>query len=190
MKDQDKTKGQLIDELAELRQRVAELEAAKTEWVQVEETLRESELRFRSLIEQTTDAVFCYEFDPPIPTDLPIEEQVRRMYSSVLVECNDVCARSYGATRGEEVVGKKLTELFGTSPGSLDGLFTAVVQGGYRIVNGEGVEVLEDGTKRYFLNNGHGVVENGKLVRMWGTYRDITERKRAEETLRIEKEFT
>jgi PAS domain S-box-containing protein len=151
---------------------------------QTEETLKKSELRFRSLIEQTTDAVFCYEYDPPIPMDLPIEEQVRSLYGGVLAECNDVCARSYGATRAEEVVGKTLTDLFGTAPGSLDGLFTAMIQGDYQIVDGEGVEVLEDETKRYYLNNGHGVVEGGKLVRVWGTFRDITESKRAEEALR------
>ncbi len=185
MQDERKTKAQLINELAELRQRVAELEAAEAERVQAEEALRRSELRFRSLIEQTTDAVFCYEYDPPIPTiGLPIEEQVKLLYDCVLVECNDVCARSYGATRAEEVIGKRLTELFGTSPGSLGELFAELIQGGYRIVDGEGVEVLEDGTKRYYLNNGHGVVEDGMLLRVWGTFRDITDRKRAEEALR------
>jgi PAS domain S-box-containing protein len=146
-----------------------------------EEALKTSELRFRSLIEQTTDAVFCYEYDPPIPTDLPIGEQVKSLYNGLLVECNDVCAKSYGAQRANEVIGRRLTELFKTTPGSLDKLFTALIEGGYRIVDGEGVEKLEDGTERYYLNNGHGVIEDGKLIRVWGTFRDITERKQMEE---------
>jgi signal transduction histidine kinase len=136
------------------------------------------------LVEQTTDAVYCYEYDPPIPTDIPLEEQVKQLYRGVLVECNDVCAKSYGATQPKEVIGKKLNELFGTVPGSLDGLFTAFVQNGYRMIDAEGGEVLDDGTQRYFLNNGHGTVENDVLVRVWGTFRDITERKRLEEQLR------
>ena len=37
MKDQHKTKAQLIGELAELRQRIAELEATETERKRVEE---------------------------------------------------------------------------------------------------------------------------------------------------------
>lgn len=40
MKDQDKTKKQLVAELTELRQRVAELEASETERKQVAEKLR------------------------------------------------------------------------------------------------------------------------------------------------------
>jgi len=43
VKDREKTKEQLIDELAQLRQRMAELEASETGRKQVEEALRESE---------------------------------------------------------------------------------------------------------------------------------------------------
>ncbi|MHC4914252.1 MAG: PAS domain S-box protein [Planctomycetota bacterium] len=85
-----------------------------------EEELRKSEIRYRSFVENTSDAVFCYEYDPPIQVDLPLEEQVRRLYGGVLAECNEACARSYGAGDREEVIGRKLTELFGTSSGSLE----------------------------------------------------------------------
>ena len=42
MKDEDKTKGQLADELAELRQRIAELEALETERKRAEEAFKKS----------------------------------------------------------------------------------------------------------------------------------------------------
>jgi len=41
MRDEDKTKEQLINELVEMRQRVAELVASETERVRAEEALRE-----------------------------------------------------------------------------------------------------------------------------------------------------
>jgi PAS domain S-box-containing protein len=172
-------------ELRRHRDHLEEMVALRTrELERNNEALRIAELRFRSLIEQTTDAVFCYEYDPPIPTDLPLEQQVRSLYDGVLVECNDVCAKSYGAERADGVIGKRLTELFGTTPGSLDKLFTEMIKGGYRIVDGEGIERLEDGTERYYLNNAHGVIEGSGLVRIWGTFRDITDRKKAQKTLR------
>ncbi|MBN2131895.1 MAG: PAS domain S-box protein, partial [Sedimentisphaerales bacterium] len=148
------------------------------------EALQHSERRFRSLIEHTTDAVFCYEYDPPIETDLPVEEQVERLYDGVLVECNDVCARSYGASRATDVVGKRLTDLFGTMPGSLDELFRTMIQAGYQACDGEGVEKLPDGRERHYLNNGYGVVADGKLLRVWGTFRDVTDRVQAQRRLR------
>ena len=43
MKNEDKTKAQLINELAESRQRVAELEAAEAEHKQAEKNLQENE---------------------------------------------------------------------------------------------------------------------------------------------------
>jgi prefoldin subunit 5 len=46
MRDTDKTKEQLISELAEIRQRVAELEASETERQRVEEELEESEEKY------------------------------------------------------------------------------------------------------------------------------------------------
>jgi len=49
--DKDKTKEQLINELTELRQRAAELEALETQHKRVEEELRESEERHRALVD-------------------------------------------------------------------------------------------------------------------------------------------
>jgi PAS domain S-box-containing protein len=173
----------------EMKKNNETLQTEITERKQTEEALKAAEIRFRSLIEQTTDAVFCYEYDPPIPTGLPLEQQVRLLYDGILVECNDVCAKSYGADRAGDVIGRRLKELFGATPGSLDKLFTAMIEGEYRIVDGEGTEKLEDGTKRYFLNNGHGVIEDGKLIRVWGTFRDITEHRRMENLVGIERDL-
>jgi PAS domain S-box-containing protein len=155
-----------------------------TERRQAQKKIKVAESRLRSLIEQTTDAVFCYECNAPIPVNLSIDEQVKMMYDCTLVDCNLVCAKSYGEDRVENVIGRKLTDLFGTIPGSLDKLFKKLIEGGYRIEDGEGVEKLPDGTERFYLNNGYGIIENGMLLRVWGTFRDITERKKLDDMLK------
>ena len=55
MKEERKTKAQLVSELEELRQRVGEFEESETELKRAEKTLQQSEERFRSLVETTTD---------------------------------------------------------------------------------------------------------------------------------------
>ncbi|MFX1397262.1 MAG: PAS domain S-box protein [Promethearchaeota archaeon] len=159
-----------------------------TERKMMENELKSTEERLRSLIQETTDAVFCYEFKTPISIDLPLEEQVKRMYDCVLIECNKACAASYGSDDAGKVIGRNLTDLFGTVPNSLDGLFRELIDNNYHIIDGLGVEVLPDGAERYFLNNGHCVIENGHIIRVWGTYRDITPQKLAEIKLKESEE--
>ncbi|MBI4964283.1 MAG: PAS domain S-box protein [Desulfomonile tiedjei] len=51
MRDEDKTKGRLIEELAEMRKRISEMEATQARLVGIEKALRESEEQFRLLYE-------------------------------------------------------------------------------------------------------------------------------------------
>ena len=50
--------------------------------------------------------------------------------------------------------------------------------------NVESKEIDRNGQTKYFLNNFLGIIEDGKLVRAWGTQRDVTDQKAAEERLK------
>lgn len=62
MKDEDKSQEQLVRELAELRQRLADLEAMETERRRAEAARQESEQRYRQIVEEASDAL--YTTDP------------------------------------------------------------------------------------------------------------------------------
>jgi PAS domain-containing protein len=64
----------------------------------------------------------------------------------------------------------------------------ALIRGGYRITDLETSGELLDGTRGHFLDNFVGLVEDGLLVGAWGTERDVTQRRRAEEALRESEE--
>lgn len=61
MKDIDKTKEQLIEELGALRQRLSEFEAAEVERKRAEEALRQSEHNYKVLFESTLDGMFVID---------------------------------------------------------------------------------------------------------------------------------
>ncbi|MDD9969766.1 MAG: PAS domain-containing protein [Myxococcales bacterium] len=161
-------------EIAELRSRLEQFERVEQERAE----------RYRSFIAQTTDAVWCFEYDEPIPTTLPIEEQVQMMVNATLVECNDVCAKAYGYENASQAEGTRFEDLVTLEEESfLEGL-RDYVRNDYRGKEVVNVQELPDGSRRYLRNNAQGIVEEGRLVRVWGTFRDVTDTVLAEQTVR------
>ncbi|MDQ3835294.1 MAG: PAS domain-containing protein, partial [Actinomycetota bacterium] len=151
-----------------------------------ERKLRESEERYRSFIEQSTEGIWRLEFEEQVPTDLRPGEQVERFYRhGYLAECNDAMARMYGYTRAEEIVGARIADLFPPSIRQNVEYLKAFVRSGYRLTDTEFEEVDRHGDTKQFLSNLTGIVEDESLVRVWVSQRDITERKQREEALQL-----
>lgn len=66
----DKTKGQLINELAELRRQIAEFKALETEHKHAGELLQASETRYRRLFETAKDGILILDADTGKITDV------------------------------------------------------------------------------------------------------------------------
>ncbi len=151
----------------------------------IEATLRESEERYRNFIEYSFEGVWQLRFDAPISLALPPLEQVWRIQQQgYIADCNNALAQMYGLATRTEMLSRRLIDLYGgEAPEQNTRATLELVQNDYRSQNRETREVNIHGETVYFLNNSVGVIENGQLVELWGSQRDITARKRIEEAL-------
>ena len=167
MKEARKTKAQLLSELEELRQRVGEFEGSETEAKRAEKTLQQSEERFRSLVETTTD--WFWEVD----------ENAVYTYSSPKI-------RDILGYEPEEVLGKTPFDLM--PPEEADrvaDIFAPYAKSRKPFKLLENVNVHKDGHSVVLETSGIPIFDvNGVFRGYRGIDRDITERKQAEQAIR------
>ncbi|MBO0859612.1 MAG: PAS domain S-box protein [Chloracidobacterium sp.] len=152
-------------------------------------SLRESEERYRAFIANSSEAIWRFEMEMPIPIKLPEDKQIEMVFKyAYLAECNDAMARMYGYKTADQIVGAPIGELLADSDQRNIDHLRDFSRSGFNLTDSESRDVDRRGNTRYFLNNLTGIVENGAVVRVWGTQREITERKLAEQALRESEE--
>lgn len=161
-----------------------QLQQAETQISNAQDRIIESEIRFRALVEQTPDAVYCFEFNPPVRVNLPIEEQIARSHDAVLVECNQVFAASIGDKPAGALVGLR----FGDMDSALDTethnrYFRDFIENGYRLVDYELKYTNIENKPCALQISVSGVVRQGELVRMWGAEKSILEESKTKAAL-------
>ncbi|PYT00631.1 MAG: hypothetical protein DMF63_06235 [Acidobacteria bacterium] len=151
-----------------------------TEEKLAQDAVNRSDERYKAFIKQSTEGIWRFELEKPVPTNLSIEEQILHCYThGYLAECNDAMARQYGFTSASEIVGSRLADLLVQDDPKNVEFLKAFIESGYHLSEAESHEKDAEGNDRYFLNNFVGIVEDGFLLRAWGTQRDITETKAA-----------
>ncbi len=149
------------------------------------EALEQELGRYQELVEASGEGIYRIDLDPPVPIDLPVEEQIRRALTAGRVAAaNPAMARMYGFDRSEELLGRRLADMLVADSPATRRALEELAQCGYRARGFESVEVDRDGHEHVFLNSAVGVVESGFLVSVWGSQRDLTEQRRTLERLR------
>jgi two-component system cell cycle sensor histidine kinase/response regulator CckA len=160
--------------------------AAELERKRADDALRESEQRYRVFIERNADAMWRIEFEQPIPIDLPEDEQIERiMRYGYLAECNEALIRLVQVAgpdwlTGARLIGLRVRDLVKYLDPQIIEVAQTALHSGYQTSNIEVRPLDRQGNRLYRLRSQFGIVENGKLCRIWGTSRDIGALRKAE----------
>lgn len=156
---------------------------------QTEDEIRDSEERYRVFIEHSTEGIYRIEFDKPIHNQLSTDEKIKLFYENAyMAECNQFFVNKYGYTKLEEVAGIRAPQFMqSTDPNHINYL-TRMLHSHGQIVDQETHEIDRFGIDKYYLNNAIVISEGDYMVRIWGTQRDITNRKLVDKALWEEKE--
>jgi len=171
VRDRNKTKDQLVQEAGELRQRIAELAELETRHHRAEKTLRQREEKFRTILENIEEGY--YEVD----------------LAGNFTFLNDSMCRIWGYPK-EELIGMNHWRFTDQETGQrLFQDFNRAHKTGEpgKIVDYE--IIRKDGAERH-VETSFSVIRDSsaKVTGFRGIIRDITERKKAEETLRRSEE--
>jgi diguanylate cyclase (GGDEF)-like protein/PAS domain S-box-containing protein len=170
MKNQSKTKQALIQELDFLMQRIEELEQSEVERKKIEEALRESEERFRSLFDRSLDCLYIHNF------------------KGQFIDANPAALRLFGYNK-EEIPSLNFATLISDDqiPKALE-VLAEVKQTGFQKELSEFRVRRKDGSHVYLETKSAIVYHVGKPSAILGIARDITKRKQMEDDLRISEE--
>ncbi len=162
MKDEEKTKKQLITELKEMQRRITELETSEPDRTQREEVLRESEGQYKTLIEHARDVIYTVSLDTTITSLSPAFEKITGLSRS-------------------EWIGKKIEEILHPDDRPL------ALEMVERLLDGKRPPIHEvrirSKSSEYIPSefNIAEQIKNGEVIGIIGIVRDISERKRVED---------
>ena len=139
--------------------------------------LRTTQERYRVFVQRSSVGIWCLEVPEPIPLDLDPEEQRRRITEGArLVECNDTVALRLGAPSGASLTGLALSDVPTFWHEETQSSLAETIVRGYELTDVARSVSLPDGSVRHLRADLVPIFEDGGLVRLWCTERDVTAR--------------
>ncbi len=145
---------------------------------------RNSDERYRAFIANSSEAIFRTELAEPMPVTLPADEQVAWVRKhGYVAECNAAFMVALGIKDAPNpMVGTRLADHPTWSRVYIERIREAI-RNGYHVRNIEHVVHGPYGLDRVLLISMIGIVQNGHVLRFWGTGRDVTAMREAETAL-------
>lgn len=154
-----------------------------------EAALRASEERYRDFLAHSSEGIWRLELDEPMPVSMPLDEQLEYLYEhGRFAECNSALSFMVGLESPSQLVGATLERLLPQDDPQVLEHLRVFVKCDYDLEEAEIAELDRRGRARFHQINLTGILEDRFLLRVWGTHRDITDHRRAQQALRASEE--
>lgn len=142
-------------------------------------------VRYENFIRNSAEGIWRIEFPETVDISEERDKIARNIAErGIIAECNNALARMYGFEEPAQLIGRRALDFVA----DLD-VYAAsklkFTEKNFSITNVETVERDRRGNIHYFENSYIGEIKDRWLVRMWGIQRDITEKRRLQEQLRL-----
>ncbi len=160
------------------------LQAVMAERDSAIEKARTSDERYRAFVANSSEAIFRTELTEPMPVTLSPDDQIAwARKHGVVAECNTAFMVALGVKEANSaIVGTRLGDHPTWSKIYIERIREAI-RNGYQVRNIEHVVHGPYGLDRVLLISMIGIVENGHVLRFWGSGRDVTAMREAESAL-------
>ena len=146
--------------------------------------------RYARFISESLEAFYKLEPKSPIPLLSDAQKMAESIMENLVVtECNDTFAAMYGA-KPAELLGKPINALKdGCGPFRNNANIKTFIKAGFASTNQETVRQNPNGNRLNLLNNTFGIIEDDKLIGIWGSQQNISKQKREKEELSSQRDF-
>ena len=152
-------------------------------------TLQDIKERFRAY-ELSSEGIWRVDLARPVTIDQSPDGILEEFYEQALIsDCNDNIARTFGYSSAEEVKGKPFRELVNLKESHILEFVGQLIENNFESANIETTEKDRNGNVIHLLNNITCILEQGTIVRVWGTVQDVTALKVVEQRLMQSEQF-
>lgn len=138
----------------------------------------------RGILETSRDACWCIEYDEPVDMTAPEADILRQFFENVSFWrlCNDAMAKLYKLPAGLDFNEQSVRFYFPRNSDNED-FVRQLIRAEFNMDNVPSVDKRHDGSVMHAQNDVRADIRDGALHRLWGTVRDVSAFKYAEQEL-------
>lgn len=145
-------------------------------------------VRSKALLESfaalSSEAMWCIEFSEPVDLSTEDDEIVRQVFENDChwLKCNRSMARLYNLPSGLDLNKQPVAQYFARNAEN-EAFIRQIIGANFVIDDALSIDYRHDGAAFYVENNVRADIQDGYLLRLWGTMRDITDFRKANNRL-------